>query len=199
MDTTTLLIVIVVLIAVVLVIFYLLQRGGFGTTPSGSGGESERDSTTFTFTPSDEIGGTPLVKRRVTIVAPDQSSNGQKRKLFVDALPLPADPPEPPPEGKGIDRLITSVIHPRVRYADSPDSLNDFDPPLTITIKYTNQDVETIGEVDRRPRLAVVTFYQEEKDWRWQRLETEVDAASMTITAKLQTLTPKDPVGMGHP
>jgi hypothetical protein len=199
MDTTSLLVVIVVVIAVVLVILYLFRRGASETKPSGSGGETKPGSNTFTFAPSDEKGGVPLVKRRVTILARDQIVRGQVRKLVVDALPLPADPSQPPPKGKDIDRLVTSVIHPRVRYEDSREILSDFDPPLTISITYDKADAEMSGEIEGKPRLSIVTFYQEGDVWRWQKLRTEVDAERMTITANLQTLTPKDPVGMGHP
>lgn len=198
MDTTTLLVVIV-LIAVLIIVIYLLRRGTSAPGLLEPGGGQTGGESRFAFAPSDEAGRTSLVRRRVSIVAPDQVVDGRSRKLVVEALPLPEDPKEPPPPGKGIDRFIGAVIHPRVRYADTLDELTDFNPPLTISVNYLRSDAGMSEDSAAAPKLSLITYYRDGEVWRWQRLETIVDAAAMTCTAKLETLTPADPVGMGNP
>lgn len=193
MDTTTLLLIIVVIIVVVLVVLYLLRR------PSGPEVGGEPEVSRFEFQPADKIGGTPLVKRQVVILAPDQMVVGKTRKLVVEAMPLPPEPMQTPPKEKGIERLLTTVINPLVRYADTRETATNFDPPLTFTFSFSGEDQEAAGKTDDRPRLSIVTFYQDGEVWRWEKLPTDVDVKSMTCTAQVLTLTPRDPCGMGIP
>lgn len=188
MDTTTL-IVLVVVVAVVLVALYLFRRA-----PAAEPGLSR-----FVFSPSPEFGVTPLVKREVTIVAPDQLSAGKTRKLNVTALPLPPEPSQTPPKEKGIDRLLTSVINPRVQYSDTGETATNFDPPLTFTFTYSAEDLAVAPQTDGRPQISIVTFYQDGDFTRWERLVTDIDAKAMTCSAQVRTLTPSDPAGMGIP
>lgn len=155
-------------------------------------------SDTFTFTP-EPTDAVPLVKRKVTIVAPPQTTAKGSARVKITAQPLPADPPAPPPAGKGIERLITTVINPSVTNADTGAALSDFDPPFSVTIEYTDADAEAGGAKDGRPRLSLVTFYQAQDGWRWERLTTEVDAERRQLKAQLRTLQPKDPFGIGAP
>ncbi len=144
------------------------------------------------------IGGRPemagRVRGTVTITAPLQKGN----EIAIDAQPLPPDPDAPPPAGKGIKRLIRTAIHPQVTDKTTGAALTTFDPPLTLTVSYSADDLTGVSNgPDGNPQLFLVTFYNAGDTWRWQKLETTVDPVQQTLTATLATLTPLDPVGVG--
>lgn len=189
MDTTTLLVLVVVVAAVVLVVLYLLRR-----SPSSEPGIGR-----FVFNPPSENGVPPLVRRPVTILAPDQVVAGRTHKLAITALPLPPEPSDTPPKEKGIERLLTVVINPRVQYSDTGETATNFDPPLTFTFNYSAEDLAVAPRANGRPQLSIITFYQDGDLTRWEKLATDVDAKAMTCSAQVRTLTPRDPAGMGIP
>ncbi len=161
----------------------------------------------FSFDPATN----PRVKRKVTIIAPPQTINEEKYAVVVEALPLPADPPSAPPDGKGIKQLIAGVIHPEVHTKEGSKTLSDFDPPLLVRIEFTPDDGNAVPPpgLDGLPHLSLITFYPvraasptKGDNWRWQKLEPEDDYQRFyernTLTGKLSTLTPADPIGIGE-
>ncbi len=155
------------------------------STPSGA---------SFDFD-SSQPGMAGLVNGRLTITAPAQKGND----VTINAQLLPPAPDSPPPAGKGINRLIRMVIHPRVTDKQTGLVLTTFDPPLTLTVTYTADDLAGVSNgPDGNPQLFLVTFYSDGSAWRWQKLATTVDSTQMTLTATLTTLTPADPVGVGN-
>ncbi len=157
-----------------------------------------------TGTPFDFHPGTHPVGRHVHVHAPDQQDRTKKtHKLEIQAQPLPAEPDfnnasVKPPVHKGITRLIRTVIHPKATYADDPNFAPlTFDPPLTLTVYYTPDDLKNLPA---GAQLALITYYKEDQNniWHWEKLPTTVDTTNQTLTAQVATLNPLDPVGVGH-
>ncbi len=157
-----------------------------------------------TGTPYDFHPSTHPVSRRVHVHAPDQQdANKKAHRIHIHPQPLPADPDlndanVRPPVQKGITRLIRTVIHPKVTYADDPNFIPlTFDPPLTLTVYYTPDDLKNLPA---GAQLALITYYKEDgsNKWHWQKLPTTVDTTNQTLTAQVATLNPLDPVGVGH-
>src|SRR6187399_1250339 len=128
--------IVLVLVVFLIVVLYLVFRSGRFNKQD----EESTQDTVYDFDASEDISAT--VRRTTQIVAPAQQSRGGKRKIVVEALPLPDTDNLQPPANKGIDALLVTVINPRVRFADDDNELNDFAPPLTMTIHYGAQETD---------------------------------------------------------
>ncbi len=134
------------------------------------------------------------VRGMAKITAPRQNGND----IAIAAQPIPPDPDSLPPAGKGIQRIIRTVIHPHVTDKTTGTALTSFDPPLILTVSYGDDDLAGVSKgPDGNPQLCLITFYNAGGTWHWQKLATTVDPVQQTLTAKLDTLTPLDPVGVG--
>ncbi|MGB8646964.1 MAG: hypothetical protein WCF84_17135 [Anaerolineae bacterium] len=162
---------------------YFLRRRAQQETPEPPGQRTGLGPPTYHFDPN--------VSRKVSVTAPDQKG----RPLHVEARPIGPDPDTRPPEGKGIQELIVTVINPAVTDMGSRTPVTTFDPPLVFTVSYEPSDADKAGGA---MNLALALYYQEKETWRWQRLATVVDPAQMTLTAEVATLTPLDPMGIVH-
>ncbi len=131
----------------------------------------------------------PNVTRRVEVNAPDQNGH----PLRVEADPPGEVPDTPPPPGKGIQALVVPVITPRVIDLVTQQELTYFDPPLTFVVHYRDQDVGPDGDP---AQLFLGVYYRAKEGWRWQKLDTDVNANAKTLTAQIRTLMPSDPVGV---
>lgn len=147
------------------------------------------------------------VRHHVQVIAPPQMVNGKRVDVQVTAGRLR----EPPSEGKGI-HVLETVIDLVVRPVGSKRELFNFEPPLTITIqlcaetakraeKLATQSVMSVKRVPRgKPKLYIFTCYRDKSDkWRWQKLNSRPDRLGRwpALTAKITTLHPKDPQGIG--
>ncbi|RIK24605.1 MAG: hypothetical protein DCC52_12225 [Chloroflexi bacterium] len=157
----------------------------------------------FTFDPeSDAL--KPMSRRKVTITAPAQMLRGARRKLVVEAQPLPSLGELKIPANKGIEKLLVLVIDDRVRDAETRDEVYEFEKPLTYVIEYTKEDIAaTTLNADGTPRLSIVTGYQTQDGWKFERLPTKVTpnpkTGGGTLTAQVKTLQPLDPKWISIP
>ena len=178
MDTT---LIIIAAIAALLIILYLLTR--------------RPGATIRTFDP-ERPGLIVSVTRRTTIVAPSQ--NGHAVQIALDRL---VGPPGPAPAAKGLGSFVVEVIHPTFTDTVTDQPLSTFSPPLTVTVNYTAEDAggTSAGKVaGATPNLTLGTYYMAEDGWRFQKLDTSIDPAAMTLTAQVSSLTPADPIGIWH-
>lgn len=194
------------IIILILVVFAVLVGVAILWSRRSPKAESPMDETLteiFEFTP-DEQGAVPTIARRTRIVAPGQRVNNATQKIRVIAQPLPQINNLVIPAEKGIDSLDILLINPVVRLADSDQELNEFDPPLTVTVWLDKQDM-TAGKLtaDGAPAMSLITGYQAADGWKFERLSTErsfnPETGGGTLSAQIRTLTPKDPVWAGFP
>ncbi|HZQ09366.1 MAG TPA: hypothetical protein VFD70_22500 [Anaerolineae bacterium] len=159
----------------------------------------EAGSTQHRFEP-----GRAYVERQVEINAPPQHHQGARRKIAIEAAPLPDLRGVAPEKEKGIEEIITVIINPIVRFEDSRAEVYQFEPPLDVTVQYTEADVKaTTLDEQGIPKLSLIVAYQASDGWKWERLKTRVNPSlpggAGTLHAKLHTLRPKDPIAMGRP
>jgi hypothetical protein len=157
----------------------------------------------FTFDPQQNVAKPPS-RRKVTVTAPVQKIGGAKRRLRVEAGDLPTLAEIQVPKGKGIDALLVLVINDRVLFADSDQEIYEFDPPLSYAIEYTKEDAAAAPQdANGIPKLSIVTGYQAEDGWKFERLDTQVEPNPATgggmLTAKQSNMHPKDPKWIGIP
>lgn len=189
-------------IAILVIFYFLFRRPSEGIKNPNEKEEGNEDEM-FVFDPERD-GISRLSRRKVTIVAPAQTINGSRRKLVVEANPLPDLTGLEIPEGKGIDKLVVLVIDDRVRTRDTREEVYIFERPLTYTVEYTKEDAAaTTTKPDGTPRLSIVTGYQAADGWKFERLDTTVtldpNTGGGTLTAKIKNLQPKDPKWIGSP
>ena len=145
---------------------------------------------------------TASVGRLVTITAPVQERQGAQRALKIQAAPLPNLSRVKPNGAKGIEQVIAVVMNPVV-YADDDTPINDFKPPLEVSVQFTKADVKkTALDAKGVPQLSLAVVYSSDDGWKWERLKTRVtlDASGGgTLSAKLRTLRPQDPIVMCRP
>jgi len=144
------------------------------------------------------------VSRQVSFVADVQHHQGAKRKVMIEAAPMPDMSTAVPSPEKGIDQVLALVMNPVVRLADTKEEMWKFEPPLQVKVTYTEADVNaTTPDEQGKPKLSLVLVYQEDAAWKWERLKTHVepDASKKqgTLSAKIHTLRPKDPLVIGRP
>ncbi len=159
----------------------------------------EGGSTQHRFEP-----GRAYVERLVQINAQPQHHQGVRRKIAIEAAPLPDLRGIVPEKAKGIEEIITVIINPIVRFEESHAEVHEFEPPLDLTVQYTEADVKaTTLDEHGIPRLSLIVVYQASEGWKWERLKTRVNPSTPggagTLHAKLHTLRPQDPVAMGRP
>jgi hypothetical protein len=139
--------------------------------------------------------GKAQVERQVTINPRDQHHQGAHRKIKVESA-SPADLSNVKPNGaNGIEQVLAVVMRPVVRYADSGQDISQFEPPLDITVRFTDADVKaTTLDANGLPRLSLGAVYPADGDWKWQRLKTHVskDGDGGTLQAKLHSLHPDE-------
>ncbi len=191
MDPILLLVIALFILLILAVVVARLRR------ESGQSGQAD----TFEFD-EDTDSVSPTTQRHTLIRAPVQTIGGVKHRLSVVANPLPMGGiPDVPPD-KGIEELVLTVINPAVRTADTGEELFDFNPPLEITVNYKEQDAGS-AQTAQAPRLSLVTLYPVEGGWRMERLPTQVQPDKVegggTLSAKIRTLRPSDPVAIGRP
>ncbi len=188
-----------ILFGALVLAFYFFWRSrnqGVGTLPT-----EDTMPQAFSF---DEDGARALASRKFAIVAARQWNKGKRQKVRVELKPLPTfDNLKPPPE-KQIDALLAAVANPIVYADETGEQLSTFDPPLTITIHYKNQDAaKTKSSADGVPQLSIVSAYQSPDGWRFEKLPTIVTPNSNgeggTLVAQLKTLEPTDPLFVGAP
>ncbi|MBI4674378.1 MAG: hypothetical protein HY741_22265 [Chloroflexi bacterium] len=190
---------IVAFVVFVIVVYYFWhsQNEGVGAPPS-------EDNVAQTFDYEEQDGAAALVRRKLRVVVPAQKGKGKPQKVRIDLKRLPAlDSLKPPPE-KHIDALLAVVINPVIFASESGEQLTTFDPPLTITIHYEEQDAAlTTNSSDGVPQLSIVTVYESSDGWRFEKLQTTVspnpNGNGGTLTAQVTTLEPDDPFCMGMP
>ena len=187
----------VIVVFVLLVLFAIGQRSQRNSTTPGDAITSED---TFEFE-EDSENVTPTARRKTKIVAPTQRA--AKGKLQIRALPLPGLAGATPPPEKGIDAILVNVLNPSARFASDDAQVFDFDPPLTLVVRYKAEDEKATTLKNGTPQLSLATVYQSDKGWRFERLDTSVqpdaDGNGGTLTAYLKTLHPNDPVVMCRP
>ncbi len=189
---------------ILLVILYFFRRAPRSESPQPEPPpkSTDFDSSTYTFDPEEDGGLVPMVKRKVVVVAPDQTVRGAKHKLRVAAYPLGGDPDTAPPPDKRIEKFILTVINPQVMDDVTGDTVTEFSPPLKFTINFNSDDAAAARRsADGKPQLSIITFYRADDGWHWERLDTTLNSSPPytegTLTAEVSTLNPKDPVGMG--
>lgn len=193
---------IIIAVIALIVLIYLWQRRRT-SPPAPRIDDGKPDSDTFEFTPDMES-VTPTAARRVRVEAPAQRVRGAQRRLVVEAQPLPRLADLEAPRHKGIDALQVLFFNPLVRLADTDEPVYDFTDPLTVTVFYTADDAAmTAKDMQGKPRLAIITGYQSEDGWRFERLGGELqpdpDTGGGTCTVRVKTLQPKDPMWIGNP
>jgi len=144
------------------------------------------------------------VYRETTLDAPPQHHQGTSRKVTIDMLAMPDMTGVTPAAGKGIDGIIAWVMNPVVKWHDTGEEVHNFEPPLSLTVGYTAEDVQATTLDDKGiPRLALILAYQSDDGWKWERMHTRVEPSSPggpgTLSCKIHTLHPKDPVAIGRP
>ncbi len=187
----------------ILVVFYFLFRRPIGGIRNPDEKEEGTEDDMFVFDPERD-GISRLSRRKVTVKAPAQTINGARKRLVVEANPLPDLPNLQIPEGKGIEKLVVLVIDDRVRTRDTGEEVYEFDSPLMYTIEYTKEDAAaTTTNDDGKPRLSIVTGYLAEEGWKFERLDTKVTpnpkTGGGTLEAKIKSLKPQDPKWVGVP
>jgi len=194
MQPVVLFVLVVFLVLVLIVLLAMRKPGGTGRT--------DIEEQTFEFQPDTDQSAAPFVGRRVRIVAPSQMLNGAPRKLQINLLPLPKlnAMGAPPPE-KHIDALVALALNPQVRDVERNEDLVNFAPPLRVTVYYSEADAQATTLENGAPQLSIVTAYESDGSWRYERLETVVTPAEGggTLDANLSTLQPDDPIAMGRP
>lgn len=186
-----------------LAIFYFLFRrtSNKAVDPDENGGTNDDDM--FIFDP--DLDAVKFqASRKVTVNAPDQTINGTRRKLIVEANTLPKLADLKVPAGKGIEKLLVLVIDDRIRTKDTREEVYEFDSPVTYTVEYTKEDAAaTTKNAEGTPRLSIVAGYQTADGWKFERLKTTVTPnprnGGGTLTAKIKNLKPKDPKWIGIP
>jgi hypothetical protein len=147
--------------------------------------------------------GGAAVGRQVTIDTQTQKRRGASHKLKVEAAPLPNLSRVKPKGAKGIEGVISVVLNPIVRSIEDDQEWNEFDPPLDISVQYTEADAKaTTLDAKGNPKLSLALVYQSENGWKWERLKTEVIPSRQgggTLRAKIRTLRPQDPIVMCRP
>lgn len=147
--------------------------------------------------------GQPHVVRNVSLEGQDQRYKRTTKKLDIQAAPLPDLSDAKPRPDKGIEGLVTVVMHPLVRFQDADEIIEIFDPPLELDVEYTQADVQATTLDDKgAPRLSLCLGYPTEQGWKWERLKTRVTPSSDsagTLHAQVRTLHPQDPVWIGRP
>lgn len=144
------------------------------------------------------------MNRRVAITAAMQHHEGEKQKVTVDAAPMPDMSKVVPKAGKGIEQVLAVVMNPMIRVESTGRELIKFEPPLEVTVWYTEAEVNaTTMDENGRPRLSLLLAWEDNADWKWERLKTHVepDASGKqgTLSAKIHTLHPNDPLIIGRP
>ncbi len=187
----------VVIIFIVLgaLAYYFWRSQNRLRTPS----EGEPMPQTFDF---DEQEG--RVRRKLRVIAAEQTVAGKRQKVRIELRALPDVTNLKPPPEKQIDALLSVVINPVVYASETGESLTTFNPPLTVTVHYKKQDAEmTTESKDGTPQLSLVSAYESDDGWRFEKLPTTVTPNSGgnggTLTAQLSTLEPGDPLWVGKP
>lgn len=155
------------------------------------------------------------VVREVTITAPAQRVAGKTRRLQVTALPLPKSVPTLPRKGNKQPCLISNLIEPQVRAVETGEEVFRFDPPLILTVKFTNEDVAAArrcavklgllsASATKPPPISLYTWWRVGKKIKWQKLAQskviwDASGKSGTLVARIKTLRPKDPCSDGCP
>lgn len=147
--------------------------------------------------------GQAHVTRRVQVTMQDQGHQGKKRPMQVEAIPLPDTSGVEPRPDKGIEQVVAIVMHPTIRFADSGENIEQFDPPVEMEVEYTAADVKaTTTDARGVPRLSLSLGYQAPDGWKWEKLDTHITPRGPnggTLHAKIHTLKPLDPLFVTRP
>lgn len=198
MDPILIIVLVIFLVLVLLAVTTRNRSNGTNGQPA-----SDPNATTYDFDVDTE-GVIPTVGRRVRIQAPGQNVNGAMRKLDITAMPLPRVGELTLPPEKGIQSLDILVLNPSARIAGTNQELYVFDPPLTVSVELTPEDMQYSQTEISLPRTrSIITGYESESGWRFERLPTTMSAnnatGGVTLTAQVNTLNPKDPMWAGRP
>lgn len=190
----------VILIFVVLVAFALWQSQ---QNPKRNAPEGVEPTTEEFEFDEDTENVTRTSMRKIRITAPPQARDGTRVKLRIQPQPLPNVQDLTIPEGKNLDALVTTVLNPRVEYADNGQEINTFDPPLILRVNYKKQDADATQTVNGAPQLSLVTGYRTNNGWKLERLATTVIPDDKTgggiCTASVSNLQPADPIFLFRP
>ncbi len=149
----------------------------------------------------------PKVRRNVHVELRSQRIKGKTVPVLVEAGELETSeiPGPPPKEELNGFRPLGFAIALVVRKATKPKTrLYSFDPPLALTIEVSEKDIARADKgPDGKPRFHIFTCHQaKSRDWKWQKIVptdiVEIDG-KLAVTAKIWTLHPKDPEGVGSP
>jgi len=197
---------ILLLVIVALIILIILALWGRSRQNQGESGKDDGNNANedvFTFTENTDESAIPVAARTVQIAAPVQTLRGKATHLKIVANPLSQVGAPVLPEGKGIDQLMVLVLNSSVRDSQTDDELYEFSPPLRMTINYKAADASKAPTDDKGvPRLSIVTGYQVDNGWRFERLPTTVTPGANgggTLQANISTLHPQDPHWIGVP
>jgi hypothetical protein len=106
------------------------------------------------------------------------------------------------------------LIEPQVRVVETGEELFRFDPPLKITVEFTEEDVATARacakklklkmKANDKPPISLYTYWRDGNRLRWKqvkpdRVTWDRSGKRGTMTARIWTLKPKDPVADGCP
>lgn len=169
------------------VLYYFMRKRNMVSAPNGS---DNAKPDVFEFEADPPGVAAPLTLRKIRILAPKQRGSN----LQIERLPLPGNIPSTlEKQGKSPAYVIACVINPRIRLANDKE-ITKFDPPLTVTVFYNDQDIEqSTLKSDGSPQLSLVTYYEAD-GIRWERLDTTVDSGAKTLTATISVLEPEDPI-----
>lgn len=185
---------------VLAIVFYYFWRSRNARTETPQMEDNVPQS--FDFEAAEEL--TALVRRKTNIVAATQSVKGKRQKLRIELKPVPAVSELKPPPEKKIDLLLDVALNPAVYAAETGDEVSTFDPPLTVTIYYNQEDVKaTTLSSNGAPQLSIVSAYPSPTGWRFEKLPTTVapnpNGDGGTLTTQVTTLEPNDPFCIGKP
>lgn len=166
-------------------------------------GKPDSQNVVFEFE-QDREGFVATARRRIRFVMPPQKNLAARQRITIQLEPLPKLDQLEIPSGKGIEALQLLIANPVARMSETYQQVYDFDPPLSVTVYYTKEDTaETTFHPDGTPRLSIVSGYESQEGWRFERLDTRVQAdketGGGTLTAELRTLHPNDPLWTGRP
>ncbi len=140
--------------------------------------------------------GRAHVGREITINPQDQHHKGEHRKIKVEAASLEDLSKENPNGANGIESIVAVVMTPNVRYADSGESVTQFEPPLDVKVRYTDADAAGAASANGLPQLSLGVAYPTDGGWKWERLKTHVtkEGTSGTLHTKLHSLHPNETI-----
>jgi hypothetical protein len=93
-------------------------------------------------------------------------------------------------------------MSPVVRYIDTGQEVSQFEPPLDVSVQFTEADAKaTTLDSNGVPKLSLGVAYPADGGWKWEKLKTHVtkEGSGGTLHAKLHTLHSKEALFISKP